>query len=351
MSHHRSPPSPGNLDRDEVYVGVLGEPPNRDVAPLPPAARRPDVRGMPACPGRAARESTCQRQPARSRHCQRGGSRRCVDEELYVMPWERPPAWLYPRPDVVLVSGDQAAAVEWPRRSGSDAPAATGETVLRVQGDGGPVGGAEASGSAASGGIRGHGNVLGASSDNAEGGFGGAASTGMARIRGPIEGLGPRGNVRRSQQERLAAQNAHIARSLEDHAERVERKRRLGIGSAEQMTPQERLAAIRRRITQRKRDVGGGAAPHGFESDNMTPAECDLGGGGGGDDVRARGSTEDRKIHYDDGRADEEGRGSCPAGRLATARQQAAEDHAASRAAWHSRGRGGCDLGAGHALK
>ncbi len=352
VSSPRSIPPVGNGDRDVSHVGDLGGPSNRDAVPPQRAERQLGARGVHGGPGGDELEGTDRCQPVRGRPGRRGDPRRCDDEARYIMPWERPPAWLYPRPDVELASGDRNLAVEWPRIGGSAVPVAIGGDASPARAEGEPAAGGEVLGQMADGEIRGHSEVPGAASScDAEGALGEVVRAGSVRIRGPADGLGPKADgVRRRQQERLEARNAHIARSLEDHAERVERKRRMCTDDAERMTPRERLAALRRRVTQKNLGTGGSVAPHRDGGGNLTSATCNLRDGGGGDDVGAQRSTEDHKIHYDEGGGDEADQLRDPAGRAAGGRQPAAMGHAASLVAWHSRGHGAESHGAGQAL-
>ncbi len=60
--------------------------------------------------------------------------------------------------------------------------------------------------------------------------------------------------------EKLAARNAHLARSLSDHAERVEKRKAQGGSSTPPVTPAERMAALRRRLAARGREDAQGTS-------------------------------------------------------------------------------------------
>ncbi len=115
-----------------------------------------------------------------------------------------------------------------------------------------------------------------------------------ARIRGRGTSPGTRRPTPLDRaREKLAARNAHLARSLSDHAERVAKRRAQGNSSTPPVTPAERMAALRRRLADRGRadvqatsqqstvaaaagneiGVGARAAPSGGHSEN----NCRLG--------------------------------------------------------------------------
>ncbi len=214
------------------------------------------------------------RRPVRERRddCPRGGEgrgerghrapareQRALDGGEYQLPWERPPAWLY-LPHQFDLFGARNIPVE--RRDGPH-----GEGDDPRTGDGnlhGPrtdeLGCGEGDRRDATGGaIRGRGSPLGQRGEENSGRDnwreGGAAGDPERRIRGPESGLGAREDERRRKAEaRLAAANAHLARSLEDHAERVQkRKAEGGIEHGPKQTAAERMLALRRRIMERSR--------------------------------------------------------------------------------------------------
>ncbi len=83
-------------------------------------------------------------------------------------------------------------------------------------------------------------------------------------------------------EERLAARNLHLKRSLDDHAERVEKRRRLGLQEdVHRPSATERLAAIRRRLADRR----GAASAEGNRRLELTSSTSSR-------------SNEDDKIHY-----------------------------------------------------
>jgi hypothetical protein len=116
-------------------------------------------------------------------------------------------------------------------------------------------------------------------------------------------------------QRRIAVKNANIAISLADHAERVARKKARG-AEAETQTASERLAALRRRTTERRNAATVADATDGAKNGRPPSLDRDLNGSrqesmatcSNGDvfetsDVPA--SNEDEKMHLvgDDNRA------------------------------------------------
>ncbi len=90
---------------------------------------------------------------------------------------------------------------------------------------------------------------------------------------------------------RMAAKNSSIAISLADHAERVAMKKARSTADGETQTAAERLAALRRRISERR---GGGTVPG--DGEHGSAAACTRGEApetGG-----APTSIEDDKIHF-----------------------------------------------------
>ncbi len=162
-----------------------------------------------------------------------------------MMPWQRPPAWLY----LPHLAEDLATA-----------PAEGGEGG-REAGDDHGTGADEEEhpqGNASSGlAIRGRATSPGCGRGNEEQRARDAAIRGLAHEPGPAAAA-----ARNRAEARLAASHSHIWRSLEDHRERVEKRkredglrRRTEIGNTPSAS--ERLAALRRRIEQR---VHGGDA-------------------------------------------------------------------------------------------
>jgi hypothetical protein len=93
---------------------------------------------------------------------------------------------------------------------------------------------------------------------------GGAVADPERRIRGPEPGLGaPEDHRRRKAEARLAAANAHLARSLEDHADRVQkRKAEGGPAHGPEQTAAERMLALRRRILEKAQAESNGGGWH-----------------------------------------------------------------------------------------
>ncbi len=157
--------------------------------------------------------------------------------------------------------------------------------------------------------------------------------------------------------EKLAAANAHLKRSLDDHRERVEKRKHLeasrqGGLPAQAPTATDRLKALRRRIAEREAMARQGAAGEAASTGALpdTPAVGAAARGDGGDtvgdmpcrnEVRLRAtdcsaeepSKEDVKMHLlheGNGEANEDGgRGQAPSDNADTAA-------AARYEAWHS---------------
>ncbi len=154
--------------------------------------------------------------------------------------------------------------------------------------------------------IRGRGHALGtpmADSPQAE------------TIRGPAHGLGPpRLTAAQARaQERLDAKNSHLRRSLDDHGDRVRRKRDMAQLVHSGPSPSERMAALRRRVAGRsnrlRAEEGEGTSVHGtnamtrchgLERERGEVVDAGIAVPATGDESSVdptAGSNEDRKIH------------------------------------------------------
>ncbi len=129
-----------------------------------------------------------------------------------------------------------------------------------------------------------------------------------ARIRGRDTSPGTRRLTPLERaREKLAARNAHLARSFNDHAERVEKRKAQGRSPTGIATAAERIAAIRRRLAARQaaegmvtdlRDpvaaAGGGGRPMvEGEMSSTSAGSHELSGGHGTDAGRPRGQPQD----------------------------------------------------------
>ncbi len=102
---------------------------------------------------------------------------------------------------------------------------------------------------------------------------------------------GPKVDKLTMARRRMAAKNSSIAISLADHAERVAIKKARGIADDGTQTAAERLAALRRRISERR---GGGTVPG--DGKHESAATCKSGDVLKSSDAPA--SNEDGKMHY-----------------------------------------------------
>ncbi len=191
-------------------------------------------------------------------------------------------------------------------------------------------------------------------------GGGGCASAAAAVIRGQTAVPGPNGDSGISEaQARLDLRNAALARSLADHAERVERKS-ASHAPRDTLTAQERLEALRRRVALRQTAAGSGDGA----LDARTGSASAAGSAGRGGRGHGRGALERTievpKIHLThrgDGQHVNSGQsmGGC-AGDAASgsgdmvpsaddgAQRDSASDAAASHVAWHTAAGGARDL-------
>ncbi len=241
------------------------------------------------------------------------------DLEGWIMPWMRPPSWLYPQPLVHHLTAEATLDTEAKRRrlitAGHDeqkiegaaadeaaatAPAGAGQlrnhdseaatthgaaaaaltTIARAGIDMAmmdPSAG-EQSTSAAAARSEGHDGIRGR---DATPGARGSDDALPATIRGPDGRPGAQldgGVVLSTAQKQLDRRNWHLRTSLELHAERVRDKRGRAQGESGGPTAAERMDAIRRRIAQRERgrSRSEGAATRGATSshDAAEMANC-----------------------------------------------------------------------------
>ncbi len=249
-----------------------------------------------------------------------------TDEGAYTPMWMRPPQWLY-LPHLQAIN--QGAA-----RLGTD--------------DGGaPVhaasGGVDAA--AAGAGIQGRGQALGRAGNDGVPISDAVASGCSGRIRGLREepGRGATAGASRAQ-ELLDARNASVRISLNDHAERVEKRKRLASPLETRVSAADRMIALRRRLAERvarQRHDGAGRS----EGDDRRGGDVE-GAGSQCADVNLRGdeardaqksertlrpSKEDVNMHL-------EKSGEADASSPRAASTTTASSVAARFAAWHGRG-------------
>ncbi len=175
------------------------------------------------------------------------GERADVNVHEEVPLWMRPPAWLFlPSQGIVgnrtlAVAHVAAAASLHAEANGGDGATGTADNDRpdhqRLDDDGpGPRGGRRLA-------IRGREPAPG------------ATGSVQATIRGPSGGPGTRtadsSSADITAQMRLAAKNRHLQRSLDDHAERVEKRRAMEGDAAAKPSAAQRLEALRRRIAER----------------------------------------------------------------------------------------------------
>ncbi len=262
---------------------------------LPPALR-PDRPGHRSCKRRRAA-------PRGSAPSASGAPSPFEQEErTWVMPWERQPSWLYLPHLLDRDTVGQQDGGETQAHDGVDNVNSRGDDQSLGHARGGHLAAAETRGDGAGGAsvrraISGRHAPPGPVHVASRGDEVGGAAVGTARIRGPLTEPGPRcsGGSAATAQQRLNARNAHLGISLAQHAERV-RKRNLECPNAGAgPTPAERIAALRRRIEERR--MHGGPA-HNVAEDAGS-ASCGAAGiDKHGRAEAARWSNEDPyKIH------------------------------------------------------
>ncbi len=315
---------------------------------VPPLLRRPALPGAPAAPAAAS-----QREGRHHGGVARGaiGSRvdasspgrdavGCCAGEESIEVWRRPPQWLY-LPSQGLVGngisisgkigvGEARGACEaWSTGACEEAATAAHQTAdhqrkRKARADADVEDRLDKFGAAHRGRIRGRGGAPGHED--------GAHSVhpiahridedvrGGDRIRGHGRVLGTRGAAGGSNaavaidehqgagaskaQQKLEARNAHLSKSLEAHAERVAKRDAAGDRPVA-ATPAERLAAIRRRVAERRQDDGGGAtAAMGYDRLSAITKAAETAGdaepetGFGHQKAQPAGTKEVQKIHF-----------------------------------------------------
>ncbi len=221
------------------------------------------------------------------------------------MPWQRPPSWLYlphqaggvdqlgpkrMRTDPVLEPGELMGCLAVPR-SPTFHGAAEADVVSARAGRLDP---AEGLGAIAALAIRGR-NLspgLGSGANTA----GGQDGFRVPAIRGPASGLGASGTAPLSREQmRLDERNAHLKRSLSDHADRVAKKKLECQHVDGAPSAADRLAALRQRILRRAGRAEASAGANLGQA--LDVDQVDQDGGGGGADEESRYTIEVSKIH------------------------------------------------------
>ncbi len=198
------------------------------------------------------------------------------EEQRWVMPWERQPSWMY-LPHLLDSdgAGKQDKGEEQSPEGGRSDNSGGGNDGMdhdrRIHIAAAAWRGDEDGDASAGHAIRGQRAVPGPVNAGRRRDEVGGAAQEATRIRGPLTEPGARGSggAAATAQQRLDARNAHLSISLAQHADRV-RKRRLECPNAGAgPTPGERVAALRRRIEERRMrggqahnmaaDVGGGS--------------------------------------------------------------------------------------------
>ncbi len=241
----------------------------------------------------------------------------------WIMPWQRPPAWLYLSHQEGGVDRMQVKR----RRTEDQEPcpnSVEGEDASGFVDDSRHGGVDQADGGVHT--IRGRSPSPGPSGRTSGCGRSAAGDATASGINGPSIGPGARVNDGLSRaQLQLDARNAHLRRSLNDHRDRVERRRAEVGDTASGPTPAERLAAIRRRVAGRA-SSSGATLP---ESAARDPS-LDYGGGQCAGSQCQGNTIEVYRIQFGG-----DGVGGCAdAGGAACA---TAVDDAASLVAWHGR--------------
>ncbi len=214
------------------------------------------------------------------------------------------------------------------RRDSTNAERATGAAAPEAQGPG----------DGAMGQIRGRGLSPGATSSGLMAADTQADSGPRIRGHGSVPGSGGDARAARAQQT-LNARNAHLARSLADHAERVAKRNACGDRPAGP-SAMDRMNALRRRIAARRDDRSG--LQSGELAGDALLGVARQDGDGAGNQCRSSGevqgggsSIEEGKIHLG---AAVEGE-ACAGASAASATAGSAMAAAAAADAWH-----GCEL-------
>ncbi len=371
-------PRISNSGRD----GELSDP---SIVPPPP---RPDRRGrgcqrrqrdperLPTGPQRHGDASARAQSDGVSGQTRGGLNPMGEEESSWVMPWERQPSWMYlphllDRAEDHQRDGAEEQQPEGARSSSSGWGNVDMNRGQRPPGAEAATRGGRAGDGSAGHAIRGQLTVPGPESGTRRSGEADGAVLTMEEIRGPPTEPGAQGGggARARAQQRLEARNAHLSISLAQHADRVRKRRQECPNAGEGPTPSERVAALRRRIEEKRMrgqahsaalDVGGGTSsvpgmdeqsreeptawsnedPHkihfcmNLEAD-VTRIRMDTAGGGGGG---RREMGEGQRDGALDSHARGDGR-SVGAGGAAVWVETAA-DWAANHVAWHTSSRG-----------
>lgn len=195
-------------------------------------------------------------------------------KSTWVMPWERQPSWMYLPHLLDRAEAEQRNGAEEQQPAGaSSGDGASGSVAI---GSGSQSHGADrtarddrAGDGCAEHAIRGQRMMPGPEAEVRRNAEGDGAATARTVIRGPPTEPGARngGGARATAQQRLEARNAHLSISLAQHAERVSKRLRENPMAGGGPTPSERVAALRRRIEERRMrgqtleaasDLGGG---------------------------------------------------------------------------------------------
>ncbi len=277
-------------------------PHKRPIRNAPPRRREPRPRRLDEAQGRlGGATGNARGEPAAAAAVPAEGAQgrwrgRDGEELEYVMPWERPPSWLYP-PHLHYVGTVYGGSY------------GEGRTEERIT-DAGSIGPAPRCGGGATGPIRGRRRSPGTRSEAQPQSDGSRPGGSPATIRGPDKGLGTGGDALRNRaQARLDARNAHLQVSLAQHAERVHRRRERDPPTGNLPTVSERMAALRRRISARAADAQG-ASNEIVQDGKDDAARCEVGGGCDGKPTQREAepsateftaeapSKEDVKMHY-----------------------------------------------------
>jgi hypothetical protein len=247
-----------------------GEPANPSAVPPSP---RPDRRGrrgrqkqgdpecLPAGPQRREGASALARPEGKSdQACAEIGPIN-IDMEgtRWVMPWERQPSWMYLPHLLDRAEGYRQGGAEDHRPEGASGSSSGWGSVganrgLQPHGAEGATSGGPAGEGPGGHAIRGQPTVPGPENAVRRSGEADGAVPTTEEIRGlPMEpGAQGGGGARTRAQQRLEARNAHLSISLAQHADRVRKRRQQCPNAGEGPTPSERVAALKRRIEEKR---------------------------------------------------------------------------------------------------
>ncbi len=281
--------------RPNLHEGSQGAggPLARDAAQSPAAPRHqrpPDDRA------RAVRHGGCRdalpagrpaSRAASTRGPSGGGDGLHADEGAdWIFPWQKEPSWLY-LPHIVHEnrvkddSADMLAATKR-RRVGAAIGAGSAHAARQAADD-------QEEQSRGVHGIRGRAlpGASGVSAEQDDFVVAPGATSSTTSIRGLGVEPGPsRDDRERRAQERLDARNSHLRRSLDDHAERVSKRRSQRLHEEPGQSAAERMSALRRRVAERSARTRGDThvgGAHGLDADLP---------GGGEDGARSPGDVQ-----------------------------------------------------------